>query len=116
MLHQLGSGHFGRLVEWLKLDVLGPKSFVGERSLERVEVVRANGNERTLAAHVLVQFFLKIDERLVRLLGKGDVSQHGRDDKRTDRARLQQKGWRKKLRTNTFSSPPPPPIGTSGLT
>ncbi len=54
--------------EWLEVDVVGRECSVQEGSLDSVKVVCANGNQRALAADVLVQLLLQINEAIISLL------------------------------------------------
>jgi len=57
-LHQLGRREFLRLVQWPEADFRRNFRVVDERRLDRVEVVGADRNQRTLASDVVVQLLL----------------------------------------------------------
>mmetsp|Transcript_29442 Transcript_29442/g.85832 ORF Transcript_29442/g.85832 Transcript_29442/m.85832 type:complete len:349 (+) Transcript_29442:774-1820(+) len=67
-----------------KLDVLWWLRAVREGARYDVEVVGADGDQLPPAANVLVKFVLEVDEGLVHLLVKGEVTQDSADHKGPD--------------------------------
>ena len=63
--HQLFSRALNILVQRRKLDLLRVFAHVPERSLNRIEVVRSNGDESTLTTQILVKLVLQVDERFI---------------------------------------------------
>lgn len=61
------------------------EGLVGEGPLELVEVMRADGDEGALAADVLVELVLEVDEAAVVRRIERDVAQDGADDERADK-------------------------------
>ena len=78
----------GRLIERSEGDVGGSASVVAERAFERVQIVRADGDQCSLAANVVMQLVLEVDEALVVLLRERHVAQDGADHERSHRSRL----------------------------
>ena len=70
---------------------------VGERRLDRVEVVRADGHERAAAREVLVQLVLQINEARVALRGEAHVAQHRAGKVRPDLRGLWRDGQSEQL-------------------
>ena len=82
--HEFLAGHFLGLVERDKLDVLGREGFVCERTLDGVEIVSSDGDERSVTSQVLVKLVLKGDEGVIAVLGELDVAEDGAGNKRPD--------------------------------
>ena len=87
-LHHLLAVHLFRLVQGSELDVLRGKGFVGEGSLDGVQIMGANGDQSTLSCEILVELVLEGNEGLVACLGELDVSQNGAREVRSDLRRL----------------------------
>mmetsp|Transcript_133022 Transcript_133022/g.331958 ORF Transcript_133022/g.331958 Transcript_133022/m.331958 type:complete len:294 (+) Transcript_133022:897-1778(+) len=83
-LHQPVAIHLLCLIERHKTDVFRWQGLVGKRRLEGGQVVRANGDERSLAANVLVQLVLQVNETLVPIRIELDTPQHCAHTKRPD--------------------------------
>lgn len=75
-------------VQGLEPDVLRFAGFVGEGSLDCVEIMGSNGDQGSLARQVLVEFILKTDERVVGSLGKLDAAKDGTRDEGSNCGRL----------------------------
>ena len=58
--------------------------FVRHRELNLVKVMSTHGSEGPSAADVVVEFVLQVDERIVALHVKGDVTQDSCDDERSN--------------------------------
>mmetsp|Transcript_25811 Transcript_25811/g.55293 ORF Transcript_25811/g.55293 Transcript_25811/m.55293 type:complete len:252 (+) Transcript_25811:1391-2146(+) len=86
--HEVLGIELPRLLQRREDNLLRGQGLVSEGPLEGVQVVRADGDERPLAAQVLVQLVLQVDEGLVRLLGEGDPAQRGAHDVRANERRL----------------------------
>ncbi|KAI5302025.1 hypothetical protein KEM55_001353, partial [Ascosphaera atra] len=78
--HQLLAVHALGLVQGRELDVLGRARLVREGALDGVEVMRANGDQGTLAREVLVQLVLQGDEAVIAGLVEAHVAQDGAGD------------------------------------
>ena len=63
------------LVQRHEVDILGSLGGVGEGTLDSVEVVRSDRNERALATDVVVKLVLVIDEAVVALLIEGHIAE-----------------------------------------
>jgi len=61
------------LVQWNELDLFWRKSFIRERSFDRVKIVRSYRDKRPLPGQILMQFVLQSNERLVSGFGELDV-------------------------------------------
>lgn len=75
--HELSSSVLSVLIQRRKLDLVRVLAHVPERALDRIQVVRADGDKLALATQVLVQLVLEVDERLVlELVQRAGQSQH----------------------------------------
>lgn len=83
-VHQLNGGHALRLVERHESNVFGREGSIPKRSTYRIQIVRSDRDQRSLAANVLMEFVLQINETVVGRLRKGDVTQHSTDDMLTN--------------------------------
>jgi len=75
------------LVKWLEFDLFWGQSLVAEGSLQGVQIVGSNGYQGALAADVLVQLILQIDEAVVGGLREGHVPEHSGHGIRTNLGR-----------------------------
>lgn len=76
-LHHFFSVHLLSLVKRSKLDVLRRQGLVGERALDRVQIVGSDGNKSALSCKVLVKLVLEGNERLIARFGELDIPQDG---------------------------------------
>ena len=83
-VHQLLTIHLLGLVKRGELDVLRGERLVGERSLDSVEIVGADGHEMSLTRQVLVELILQGNEGFIARLVELDVAEDGTGHQRTD--------------------------------
>ena len=77
-----------------EFDLLGRQRAVPERGRERVEVVRADRDERAPPAHIVVHAVLEVEEGVVRALVEGAIAQHRAHNERPDLRRRRLDGHR----------------------
>ncbi len=75
-LHHLTGIVLLLLVERSELDLFGRKGFVAERSLDGVQVMRADSDQRPASREILMQLILQIDKVGIALRRESDVPQH----------------------------------------
>ena len=71
--HDFVAVHRFCLVQGRKVDLLWSKRLIGKGSLDRIEIMSANGDQRPLSCKVLVQFILQIDKGIVSRLCEFDI-------------------------------------------
>lgn len=74
--HEFNTIDFLCLTQRDEANIRWLSGIVAKWTLDRVQVMGANGNEGTLSAQVLMKFILELNEALVVLLGECDVSQN----------------------------------------
>lgn len=84
-LTKLFSGHAFSLLECLEFNFSRRESFVGDRSLNFIQIVSSHGSKLASSADILMKLVLEINERVVRSKSEVDVTEDASNNVRADR-------------------------------
>lgn len=67
------------LVQGDELDLFWLKSFISERTLDCVQIVSSERNEGSSSSKIVMKLVLEVDEAVISILSKGDISENSTD-------------------------------------